>query len=376
MGLTPMVDIASVINNVRSNIPIDYPYTVVSGVEARTPVHAIEFAENGTATVQDVPAPTAGPGEAIVRVTSAGVCGSDISALHGTHPFRTPPLISGHEVGGVVVELGPDVDDFTVGDAVVVDPQWPCQECHLCSRGDYHLCTRKTMLGVPAWPGGLADLVKVPAFTLVAAPEGLDHSLLSFAEPMAVAVHAVRRAGSLDDVGDVLVLGGGTIGTLITTVLSASNREGGQAPEVTVVEPRVHLHELLSLAGATTCVASAEDLSGHTFDVVFLAAGVPDLLGVAVAATTTGGVLVQVAVFKGPQPTPVGELQIREITMVGTATYTKADIAAALPIILSAPDLVARMVTFTEDWQDAATRITAMAADGPGEVMKLIVRRG
>lgn len=338
-------------------------------------MHAIKFAEDGTASVQDIPAPTAGPGEAVVRVTSAGVCGSDISALHGTHPFRTPPLISGHEVGGVLLEVGPDVNGFAVGDAVVVDPQWPCQECHLCLRGDYHLCTRKTMLGVPTWPGGLADLVKVPAFTLVPAPEGLDHSLLSFAEPMAVAVHAVRRAGSLEGVRNVLVLGGGTIGTLITAVLSASGGTGEDTPEITVVEPRTHLHDLLSLAGATTCVASATDLPQHAFDVVFLAAGVPDLVPTAVTATATGGTLVQVAVFKGPQPTPVGELQIREITMVGTATYTKADIAAALPIILSSPDLVARMVTFTEDWHDAADQITSMAADGPGEVMKLIVRR-
>lgn len=336
-------------------------------------MHAIEFATDGTASVQQIPRPDAGPGEVVLQVTSAGVCGSDISALHGTHPFRTPPLISGHEVGGILAEVGEDVTGFAVGDAVVVDPQWPCQDCHLCGRGDYHLCTRKTMLGVPSWPGGLADFVKVPAFTLVAAPEGLDHSLLSFAEPMAVAVHAVRRAGDLTTGASVLVLGGGTIGTLITTALAASS---DTPPEITVVEPRAHLHDLLTLAGATTCLTGADALEAKAYDVVFLAAGVPELVGTAITAAATGGIVVQVAVFGSPQPTPVGELQIREITMIGTATYTKADIAAALPIILAAPELVDRMVTFTEDWQDAASRITSMAADGPGGTMKLIVRRG
>lgn len=336
-------------------------------------MQAIEFAQDGTASAREIPRPSAGPGEAVVRVTSAGVCGSDISALHGTHPFRTPPMISGHEVGGIIDEIGPDAPaGLEVGTRVVIDPQWPCQTCDLCTRGDYHLCTNKTMLGVATWPGGLADFVKVPTFTLVPAPEGLDTSLLSFAEPVAVAVHAVRRAGSLEGVRNALVLGGGTIGTLITAVLST------KAPDldITVAEPREHLHELLALGGASASVADSTHLPATTFDLVFLAAGVPELIHTAVASAATGGTVVQVAVFGSAHPTPVGELQIREITMVGTATYTKVDIAEALEVIAAKPELVEAMVTFTEDWTDAAQRITAIASDGPGDVMKLIVRRG
>ncbi len=360
-------------HNVRSHRTSHYPYTVVAGVDSEDTLQAIEFAQDGTASVREIPKPTAGPGEAVIRVTSAGVCGSDISALQGTHPFRKPPLISGHEVGGVIDDIGPDAPDgLRAGTRVVIDPQWPCQTCDLCTRGDYHLCTSKTMLGVATWPGGLADYVKVPVFTLVPAPEELDTSLLSFAEPVAVAVHAVRRAGALDRVRNVLVLGGGTIGTLITAVLST------QAPEleITVAEPREQMHEMLNLAGATSTAADSGELPGKAFDLVFLAAGVPSLLETAVSSAATGGTVVQVAVFKGLHPTPVGDLQIREITMVGTATYTKDDIAEALDVIVAKPELVQRMVTFTEDWTDAAERITSIASDGPGEVMKLMVRRG
>ncbi|WP_454778748.1 zinc-dependent alcohol dehydrogenase [Georgenia muralis] len=335
-------------------------------------MQAIEFAQDGTASVREIPRPTAGSGEAVIRVTSAGVCGSDISALHGTHPFRKPPLISGHEVGGIIDEIGPGAGDhLRVGTRVVIDPQWPCGSCELCARGDYHLCADKTMLGVPRWPGGLADFVKVPTFTLVPAPESLDTSLLSFAEPVAVAVHAVRRAGQLGGARRAVVLGGGTIGTLITAVLST------QAPdlEITVAEPRQHLHELLTLAGATTTVEDAEQLPGNTYDLVFLAAGVPALVATAIARAATGGTVVQVAVFGSAQPTPIGDMQIREVTMTGTATYTKDDIAAALEVIQAKPRLVERMVTFTDDWTDAARRITAIAAEGPGDVMKLIVSR-
>lgn len=335
-------------------------------------MQAIEFAQDGTASVREIPKPTAGPGEAVIRVTSAGVCGSDISALHGTHPFRKPPLISGHEVGGIIDHIDPDIsDDLQAGTRVVVDPQWPCQTCDLCIRGDYHLCTDKTMLGVPTWPGGLADYVKVPAFTLVPAPEEVDTNLLSFAEPVAVAVHAVRRAGALSNFRSALVLGGGTIGTLITAVLSA------QAPElqVTVAEPREQMHDMLSLAGAASTVTDSDELPGNAFDLVFLAAGVPSLLETAVSSAATGGTVVQVAVFKGSHPTPVGDLQIREITLLGTATYTKDDIAEALDVIVAKPELVGRMVTFTQDWVDAAHRITSIASNGPGGIMKLMVRR-
>lgn len=335
-------------------------------------MQAIEFRPDGTAHVRELPVPQPGPGEAVVKVTSAGVCGSDISALHGTHPFRKPPLISGHEVGGTIAAIGPDgPDGFAVGDPVVVDPQWPCQDCALCARGDYHLCARKTMLGVASWPGGLADYVKVPAFTLVPAPAELDPALLSFAEPTAVAIHAVRKAGDLARYGSVLVLGGGTIGTLITAALST------EAPhlDLTVVEPREQLHELLGLAGAHTTVAGTDAVLPASYDLVFIAAGVPELVEASVVSAATGGTIVQVAVFGAPQPTRVGEMQIREITMIGTATYTKADIADALPVALAKRSLVDAMVTFTDTWDDAARQITSIAQDGPGDVMKLIVRR-
>jgi len=333
-------------------------------------MQAIEFRTDGMAVVRDVPRPEAGRDEAVIRVTSAGVCGSDMSALHGTHPFRHPPLISGHEVGGIVAEIGPgDSRGFSVGTPVVVDPQRPCRTCDLCRAGDYHLCTKKTMLGVPEWPGGLADFVKVPTFTLVAAPDGMRASRLSFAEPMAVAVHASRRAGSLDTVRRAVVLGGGTIGTLITAALSAQRPD----VEITVVEPRLHLHEVLKLAGARQCVADAADLPSNSYDLVFLAAGVSALVPACVRVAATRGTIVQVAVFGAPEPVAIGELQIREITLTGTATYTKQDIASALDIIESNDPLVQRMVTYTDDWQDTASRITAMAADGPGEVMKLIM---
>lgn len=341
-------------------------------------MRAIEFSPDGSASATDIPVPVAGPGEAVIRVTSAGVCGSDYSALHGTHPFRKPPLISGHEVGGVISELGDGNGDgsgqpFAVGDAVVIDPQWPCNQCALCLRGDYHLCPDKTMLGVASWDGGLADFVKVPTFTLVKAPAELDHSLLSFAEPVAVAVHAVRKAGTIgsDPSPRVLVLGGGTIGTLITAVLTAEN----PGLEVTVIEPREHLHELLTLAGAASCLTAVEQAPTRGFDLTFIAAGVPALVEASVAATSTGGTIVQVAVFGSSQPTPVGDLQMREISMVGTATYTKDDIADALAIVLAKLPLVHRMVTYTGDWDDAAARITSIAADGPGDVLKLIVNR-
>lgn len=326
----------------------------------------IKFETDGNAHVVDMPIPHPGPGDVVIRVTSTGVCGSDLAALRGKHLFRIPPLISGHEVGGFVHELGDGVTGFNVGDRVVVDPQKPCGTCGLCQSGKYHLCPKKLMLGVAEWDGSFAHYVSIPAYTLINAPKSIAEEHLALAEPIAVAAHAVRQLqGRIQD--EVLVLGGGTIGGLIARVLSANGTR------TTVSEPREFLTEKLRALGADTVVKPGE-LTNELFDAVFIAADVPALFEDAFKHLKPGGAIVQVAVFNEEIPIHVGKLQVAEQAILGTAMYQKEDFQTALDLLAKYPSIPEILVSEIADLEKGAEIITRMAAEGPGNILKLVIQ--
>jgi L-iditol 2-dehydrogenase len=332
-------------------------------------VRGIRFEAEGRAHVVPLPTPTAGPGEVVIEVTSTGVCGSDLAALRGKHSFRKPPLISGHEAGGIVHATGEGVTSAAIGDRVVIDPQRVCGDCPKCRSGRYHLCPNKQMLGISEWDGSFADFVTVPEYTLIPAPADVRDEHLALAEPIAVAAHAVKRV-SLDHVERALVLGGGTIGSLITRVLSARG-----VPVVDVVEPRDFLRPTLAAMGATAVHAPDELPTGgkERYDAIFIAAGVPALLEVAFDRITTGGTIVQVAVFAAGHEIPVGQLQVQEISFLGTAMYVRDDFIEALELMAAYPEIADLLVTHTATLEDGAELINQMAARGPGDVLKLVM---
>lgn len=332
-------------------------------------VRGIRFEPTGQTKVVPLPVPTAGTGEVVVRVTSTGVCGSDLSALRGTHSFRTPPLISGHEAGGIIEEIGEGVEGMAVGDRVVIDPQRVCGTCAKCTAGRYHLCPSKQMLGIAEWDGSFADLVTVPAYTIIPAPEGIAPEHLALAEPIAVAVHAVDRA--MPQPGTrTLVLGGGTIGSLITRTLTARGVE-----HVDVVEPRAFLAETLAQVGAQRAFTPEEYAAAEVepYDLVLIAAGVPALLETAFTSIATGGTIVQVAVFGSDVPVPVGQLQVKEIAFLGTAMYVRQDFVEALEILDRFPELPDLIVSRTTSLEDGAPLIEEMGRSGPGDILKLVM---
>ncbi|WP_193106100.1 zinc-binding dehydrogenase [Brachybacterium sp. FME24] len=332
-------------------------------------MRGIRFEAEGRAQVVPLPVPAAGPGEVVVAVTSTGVCGSDLSALQGKHIFRKPPLISGHEAGGIVHEIGEGVTAASVGDRVVIDPQRVCGQCTKCNSGRYHLCPRKQMLGISEWDGSFADLVSVPEYTLIPAPDRVKDEHLALAEPIAVAVHAVNRV-ELDAVDSALVLGGGTIGSLITRVLTAKG-----VTTVDVVEPRTFLEPTLAAMGASEVHEPGTLPSGpdDRYDAIFIAAGVPALLETAFDRIATGGTIIQVAVFSSGLEVPVGELQVKEISFLGTAMYIRQDFIEALEIMARYPEIADLLVTRNTTLEEGVELINDMAAHGPGDILKLVM---
>lgn len=173
---------------------------------------ALVFTGPGVVELREVPEPVAGPGEELVHVVVAGICGSE---LHGvrTPGFRVPPLIMGHEFAG-------RTDD---GREVIVNPILSCGACDVCERGLRNVCRHRRMVGVHR-PGGFAQRVAVPAQALTPLPAGLGWAAAGIVEPAANAVHAWALAGSPSG-ARVGVIGAGAIGLACLLVA----RGGGAA---------------------------------------------------------------------------------------------------------------------------------------------------
>src|ERR1039457_7213278 len=156
------------------------------------------------------------PGEALVEMSVSGMCGSDKAGVHGEHAFFKPPYYPGHEVVGVVVEVGGAVQGVAPGDRVTVEPTLICGHCKQCRNGHENLCENLEFFGCGFREGGMADVFSVPARRLHKIPAGFSDYQAALIEPLATPVHAVRLAGDLKG-KTVAILGSGTIGLLALT---------------------------------------------------------------------------------------------------------------------------------------------------------------
>ena len=271
------------------------------------------------------------PGEVRVALGAGGICGSDLHYFHegrvGDFLVREP-MVLGHEMAGRVAELGPDVAGPPVGTPVIVNPQHPCGACPACWRGERHLCGSVVFAGsarpFPHSQGLFEELTVVRASQLHPVPADLPICTAAFAEPLAVCLHAVNRAGPL--LGQhVLVVGAGPIGCLC--VIAA--RLSGAA--------RITISDLLATPLATAKTLGADDTidlaadrgpldrlqaGGGTVDVVLECSGAMKGVEDALLAVRSGGTVVQVGIMAGgPQPVPYSRIIGKEITLKGTFRF-------------------------------------------------------
>src|SRR5580704_7353 len=167
----------------------------------------------GRIAVEQASIPVPGPDEALVRMLAAGVCGSDLHAARGRHPFVALPYRPGHEVVGVVEATGSPISGCAPGQRVTVAPYLPCWGCKMCASGRENLCENLGFFGCGYIQGGMAEHFTLPADRLFPVPDALDDHAAALIEPLATPVHAVRLAGEVAG-RSVAVLGAGTIGLL------------------------------------------------------------------------------------------------------------------------------------------------------------------
>ncbi len=165
----------------------------------------------GDLRYEEVQTPVLEAGTVLVRVQAVGICGSDIPRIYRTGAY-SHPLIPGHEFSGVVTESGAGEDAGWKGKRVGVFPLIPCMECRQCRRKQYEMCSRYSYLGSRT-DGGFAEYVRVPVWNLIELPENVAFEQAAMLEPMAVAVHAIRRC-NVQPAERIVLCGLGTIGFL------------------------------------------------------------------------------------------------------------------------------------------------------------------
>ena len=278
--------------------------------------------------------PIAPEGWALIRVSHAGICGSDLTIFLGAHPRAKAPLIMGHEFSGYLEQ---DIPDMPKGTLVTVDPLLSCGHCMPCREGNSHVCQTLGLLGIDC-DGGMAEYAIAPIPMIVKVPDGVSPKLAAFVEPIAVTVHAVRMA-QFNPGDNALVFGAGTIGLALAITL----RRFG-ASSVTICEPnplRVKMSESLGFhtlqSDDTLLDRLMQESNGEGYDFVFDCAGHQSVADILPDVVKIRGKIEIVAGYKKPPMMNYQKGMFREFSIQFTRVYTFKDFKIAADLASKEP---------------------------------------
>jgi L-iditol 2-dehydrogenase len=341
-------------------------------------VKAVRVDELGGVAVVDVPEPSIGPGEALVRMRASGICGSD---LLDWYVRRKAGSVLGHEVSGEVVAVGAGVTAFRMGDRVVPHHHAPCLACDACAAGRYVHCAewRSSRLD----PGGMAELLRVPAGNLAGdtrrIPEGLSDEEATFMEPLATVVKAFRR-GRFEKGQSILVVGLGPAGQLALRLAHARGASGAAGAD------RIASRLATGTASGADAVidvdreglvAGARRISGgRGFDLVFVGPGKAAVVREAAESVAPGGTLLLFTMAPPGEEwsAPLHDLYFHEIAVVPSYSCGPDDTAEALALLTGRRVAVADLVSHRFALSEAPAAF-ARARDPEGS-MKVVFRAG
>jgi L-iditol 2-dehydrogenase len=321
----------------------------------------------------EAPRPSPGPGELLIAVARVGICGSDLHAYHGQHPFIQLPVVPGHEFAGTVVEVGAHVQGFAPGQRVTVEPSLVCGTCYNCTHGRYNICERLRVIGCQT-AGAMADYLTVPAAKTLLLPDSVTWDQAALLEPLAVGVHAVRVA-QIRPGANVLVLGAGTIGLM--TLQAAKAVGAGRVMISDLLQERLDLAlELgadVAVNPTTTDLAAAveEAFGPWRADVIVECVGVAATVRDALRVARKGTRIVLAGVFAGEVPVSLGLVQDRELELAGTLMYASDDFPTALELVRSGQVKVEPLITHCLPL-DQAARAFAVADSRAGALKVLL----
>ncbi len=313
-----------------------------------------------------------GPGEVQLKVSHAGVCGTDLHIFHGVMDARvTMPQIMGHEMSGVVQEVGEGVEGFAAGDAVTVMPLDPCCDCPACSAGHGHICHNLKFLGIDT-PGAFQSYWTVPAHTLHRLPDTLSLEHGALIEPLAVACHDVRLA-EVKPGDNVVVLGGGPIGMLIALVA----KEAGATVTLSEINPyRVAFAQELGFSAVNPqSVDLVETIMSQTngagADIVFEVSGSQAGAKTMTELLRTRGLAVIVAIFGKAPEVDLFRMFWRELRLIGVRVYESEDFERAIELAASGSLPLDKLITAVHPLSDLQASFEQM--EQGGDVMKILL---
>jgi 2-desacetyl-2-hydroxyethyl bacteriochlorophyllide A dehydrogenase len=269
--------------------------------------------------------PTISPGNAIIRIKRIGICGTDLHAYRGNQPFFTYPRVLGHELAGIIEEIGPNDRDMHIGDQVTVIPYLHCGSCVACRRGKTNCCTSLKVLGVHT-DGGMREYISVP-ITHVVKTDGLTLDQTAVIEPLSIGAHAVRRSG-LHSGETALVIGSGPIGL---GVMASAKQLGAKVIAMDLNEERLRFARRWAgidetvLAGNNAVDSIAERTGGDLPTVVFDATGSVRSMEGSFQFAANGGTLVFVGLVKSDIAFHDPEFHRREMTLMSSRNATVED---------------------------------------------------
>jgi 2-desacetyl-2-hydroxyethyl bacteriochlorophyllide A dehydrogenase len=288
-------------------------------------------------TLMEFGTPTPAFGEVLVKVAVAGICGSDVHIYEWSSGYEwmepLMPLILGHEISGTVIEIGKGVTDFVLGDKVVCMPGAGCGSCELCRQGLVAVCAAKQQIGLHR-NGAFAQYLAAPAVATIKLPQDADLTIAALAEPLAVSLRAVERAGDMLD-RKVAVVGAGMIGLGVAHFVSAAR--------ATVwlfgTEQDQGKFAIAKSLGAEACInvdrtaldVACEKITGKKgFDVVFDCTGVSSLVPKCLDLTKIGGQVVALGIYPAPVQLNLRDMVRQEKNLVTSYGYTKGSFEKVL----------------------------------------------
>src|SRR5687768_7165508 len=322
--------------------------------------------------IREVPDPVPAADEALVRIETAGICGSDLHLFDGSNPYANFPRTQGHEFSGRVVAFGGAYEGpIKVGERVTVEPLIWCGECYPCRNGRPNCCVRLKVLGVHV-DGAFGDLIAVKTRALFPAG-GLDAELTSLVEPVSIGMQVITR-GAVSAEDSVVVYGAGVIGQ--ASLVCARDR-GARVLVVDKLRSRLDL--ALKLGAAVVGEVGKDDVptlikgwtNGEGASVAIDATGVPSVIRAAIDAVAPSGRVVIVGISDQEVSIPVIEFSRKELTILGSRNNTGV-FGEALDLVQRLGERLRVLVTHRFPIEQAQEALT-LAHDRPHEAQKVML---
>lgn len=337
---------------------------------------AINLKQPSEVELVNLEKPVPAPGQALIRIVAAGICGSDIGAFRGTNNLVTYPRIIGHELAGIIESIPADnPKGLTPGDKVIIDPYLYCGECYPCSIGRTNCCTGLNVLGVHV-DGGMAEYFCHPADMLIKMPDDMDWSDAAMVEPLTISLHGIHRGG-LKAGETCAIIGAGPIGLLASMAALAY---GAHPVLIDLVKERLDFAKELGIKSVIN--SSTEDVTARLCELtggvmvqqVMECSGANAAVRTALDLVSHAGRITLTGWPKTETPLPTDIITRKEIDIRGART-SAGEFEEAIELIYTKKVDIKKILTKVITIDEAPETIRDIEKN-PGNYMKVVVTVG